>query len=141
GVERHANTDSQGNSLPTEDKIKRRNAQTEPFSQRHCFMPIDSWRNHDELFATVPPDDIAVTRYSPQRISHHDEDTISLPVTPGVVQLLEMIDVNEIDRERVTAPLRTVDLAFHRIVDSSVIVQTRQPIPDRRFSDFPVQIL
>jgi hypothetical protein len=80
---------------------------------------------HDELLATPAADEIAPPCDALDGRGDPLEDEVAGLVAVGVVDVLEVIDVQEEDRQSMTVPLRAMDLPVHRVAE-------RAPVPEAR---------
>jgi hypothetical protein len=66
-------------------------------------------KKRDEFIAGVPRGDIVATKISPEYLGDLDEDVVALKVTEGVVDQLEMVDVDHQQRQRLSGCARRLD--------------------------------
>src|SRR5688572_13357288 len=88
-----------------------------------------------ELFATVTCEHVLGPHGALGALRHRAQDRIPGEVPMGVVQPLEMIDVEQEQRERGTAASAGRELALQAVVEGTPIVDTRQAIAHRRRSE------
>ena len=100
-----------------------------------------SRRDHRELLAAVAREDVL----GADRLRHHAGDGgqhgVTGQVTVGVVDLLEVVDVDEQQRQRLLVPDREADLRVQAIDEVAAVEGRRQAVAQRRLEQLLLIVL
>ena len=104
--------------------------------------PADGVRageQEQELFSTPPAGEVGVADGGPEHGGELPQDVVSGRVTMDVVDLFEVVEVGEDERERGAEPLGAGDLGGERFLAVASVRDAGQPIDERLPLDDPVQ--
>ena len=98
--------------------------------QHHGLVLGRLAQEHDKFVAAVTAEQVGLPDPLLQDSPHLPHDFITLQVAQGVVDLLEVIDVQEKQRERGLIAAALLHLIVERLLEVAVIIQAGQGIPD-----------
>ena len=89
--------------------------------------------HHHELLTAVARGEVGATHVADQRSRERREREVAGVMPVGVVEQLEVVDVEHQDRERGSEPFGERDLLSERVDEEAMVVQTGE-IVDRRLT-------
>ena len=89
-------------------------------------------KHEDELLPPIPRHDIAAPGHLGQPSRGLAQHRVACGVTVGVVDLLEMIEIDHDQAERPLGAHRAVGLEFHDLFEEAAVVQPGQAVADRQ---------
>src|SRR5450755_2608614 len=100
-----------------------RDGATQAFGQVERLRLVDVREQDGELFASIASDVVALADALAQAMSHCVQRGIACRMPPGVIDVLEMIDINKDDRTITLAALALLEFRLNALDDGTMIGQ------------------
>ena len=130
-----------GMTLPVVLEALLHHGDAQPLAQDARPLEVDLATDHRELLAAVARQDVL----GADRLRHHAGDggqhRVAGQVTVGVVDLLEVVDVDEQQRQRLLVPDREADLRVQAIDEVAAVEGRRQTVAQRRLEQLLLVVL
>jgi hypothetical protein len=113
----------------------------DPDDEFPCFRQSRLRRKDDEFVASPAREDVRLPDHALDELGQAEQDPITASMTPGIIDLLEIVDVHDDQDEAGTMTFGPFDLNRRQFVDLIPVVDLCQDIGFRDFSDvvkFPV---
>src|SRR5690606_27015886 len=99
-----------------------------------CGRKLGVRHDDDELLTAIAADEIDAAKISLEAQRDFLQHLIAYGMTPGVVDRLEPIDIDQHDRKWSLARLRPIELALQVAVEVAAVIDTGQRIGDRHLN-------
>ena len=140
-LDRGADADGDRDDLPVVLEALLLHGHAQPLAQDARPLEVDLATDHRELLAAVARQDVL----GADRLRHHAGDggqhRVTGQVTVGVVDLLEVVDVDEQQRQRLLVPDREADLRVQAIDEVAAVEGRRQTVAQRRLEQLLLVVL
>ena len=105
----------------------------------HLCLPIGLDENNQELIPTVADNKIRVSHLLNEKLRHRLQDSVAGLMAVGIVDLLEAIDVDHQEADRMVVPLGPADLTLDNLVKVTAVVDVGQRIAHRLITQLALQ--
>ncbi len=110
------------------------------FGDRQRSFPVRIRQDRRELLAAVAGGEITrpVERRG-QHFRHSLQAVVSRGVAVGIVERLEVVDVDQQQAQRRSMPLAPPEFVLDRLVEGAAVGEAREPVEPRELLEAPVQ--
>src|SRR5271168_1651646 len=126
--------------FPVHCQSESSNRMPEAFGPLFCYLRRNVREQNHELFPSIPARYILIANIGPEDLRDSLQRQISGRMTKGVVEFLEMIQIQHENRQRLLMPRRPGNLPLERNLHEPAIEQTSKRIPYRLIFQGGLQI-
>jgi len=131
GVGRDADAAAHAQALRRGCETQRRHGLDQPRRDRLRIAALDARAQHREFVAAEPRDEFAAPHLASQRARHRGQDLVAGAVAADVVGVLEVVEVDEQQRQRRARDRGVRDRGLQRFVEAAPVQQLGQRIVQR----------
>ena len=116
-------------------------SRAQPLAEHARALLVDAAHEHGELLAAVARQHVLGAQRVVEHADHRAQHVVADEVAVRVVELLEVIDVEHEQRQRLRVPLGEADLGAEPLDEVAAVERARQPVAQRRLEQLPLRRL